>query len=77
MVSLLIDEDTKRRKTDLVQALFLPFEADTILQITLSYSRMIKWFGLEISEVSSQSKVLITLPFHLLTRLKGVKVLMV
>ena len=38
MVSLLIDEDTKRRKTDLVQALFLPFEADTILQIPLSYS---------------------------------------
>ena len=38
MVSSLIDEDTRRWKTDLVQALFLPFEADTILQIPLSCS---------------------------------------
>ncbi|KAK9989340.1 hypothetical protein SO802_029579 [Lithocarpus litseifolius] len=48
MVSSLIDEDTRRWKTDLGQALFLPFEADTILQIPLSYSLSddkIVWVG--------------------------------
>ena len=48
MVSSLIDEDTSRWKIDLVQALFLPFEANTILQIPLSYSLpddKIVWIG--------------------------------
>lgn len=37
MVSALIDTDTKRWKTDTVRALFLPFEAKTVLNIPLSY----------------------------------------
>ena len=38
MVSALIDKETRRWKTDLVKSLFLPFEANTILNIPLSYS---------------------------------------
>ena len=37
MVSSLIDEDTKWWKADIVYSLFLPFEANTILSIPLSY----------------------------------------
>ena len=33
IVSNLIDKDTRRWKADLVRALFLPFEASTILNI--------------------------------------------
>ena len=33
-----IDEETRRWKADLIRTLFLPFEADTILRIPLSYS---------------------------------------
>ena len=38
MVSALVDQDTKRWKVDLVERTFLPFKADTILSIPLSYS---------------------------------------
>ena len=37
MVSSLLDEDTKWWKTDLVRSIFLPFEADSILKIPISY----------------------------------------
>ncbi|XP_075654731.1 uncharacterized protein LOC142624885 [Castanea sativa] len=37
MVSLLIDEDTKWWKSDLVRSIFLPFEAESILKIPISY----------------------------------------
>ena len=38
MVSSFIDEDTKWWKVDVVRSLFLPFEANTILSIPLSYN---------------------------------------
>ena len=38
MVSALIDGETKRWKVDMVKSLFLPFEAETILNIPLSYN---------------------------------------
>ena len=38
MVSSLIDKDIKWWKLDLVKSLFLPFEANTILKIPISYS---------------------------------------
>jgi len=38
MVSALIDEETKRWKVDRVKSLFLPFEAEMILNIPLSYN---------------------------------------
>ena len=38
MVSSLIDDDSKCWKVDLVRELFLPFEAETILNIPLSFS---------------------------------------
>lgn len=38
MVSSLIDKDTKWWKPDLIKSLFLPFEADTIFRIPISYS---------------------------------------
>jgi len=38
MVSSLIDEDTKWWKSDLVRSIFLPFEADSILKIPISYN---------------------------------------
>ena len=38
MVSTLIDAENKRWKADLVRSLFLPFEANTILNIPLSYN---------------------------------------
>ncbi|XP_075655055.1 uncharacterized protein LOC142625252 [Castanea sativa] len=38
IVSSLIDEDTKWWKADIVYSLFLPFEANTILSIPLSYN---------------------------------------
>ena len=37
MVSSLLDEDTKWWKTDLVRSIFLPFEANSILKIPISY----------------------------------------
>ena len=38
MVSTLIDRDTKRWKANLVKSLFLPFEANTVLNIPLSHN---------------------------------------
>ncbi|XP_075669920.1 uncharacterized protein LOC142639655 [Castanea sativa] len=38
MVSSLIDEDTKWWKTNFVRSIFLPFEAESILKIPISYS---------------------------------------
>ena len=38
MVSSLIDEDTKWWKSDLVRSIFLPFKAESILKIPISYS---------------------------------------
>ena len=38
MVSSLIDNDTKWWKVDVVRSIFLPFEANTILKIPLSYN---------------------------------------
>ena len=38
MVSTLIDRDTKRWKANLVKSLFLPFEANTVLNISLSHN---------------------------------------
>ena len=48
MVSSLIDVDTKRWRAGLIRAIFLPFEAETILSILLSYSLpddSIVWIG--------------------------------
>ena len=48
MVSSLIDKDTRCWKVDRVQRYFLPFEAETILNIPLSYSLpedSIMWMG--------------------------------
>ena len=38
MVSSLIDEDKKWRKANAIKALFLPFKANSILKIPLSYN---------------------------------------
>ena len=38
MVSAFIDHDTRGWKVDLVKSIFLPFEADTILNIPISYN---------------------------------------
>ena len=38
MVSSLIDENTKWWKVNTIQALFLPFEANSLLKIPLSYN---------------------------------------
>ena len=38
MVSSLVDNDTKWWKVDVVRSIFLPFEANTILKIPLSYN---------------------------------------
>ena len=38
MVSSLIDRDTIRWKADIVRSIFIPFEANTILNIPLSYN---------------------------------------
>ena len=38
MVSTLIDAETRRWKADLVRLLFLPFKANTILNMPLSYN---------------------------------------
>lgn len=38
MVSALIDHETRRWKVELILAVFLPFEANTILNMPLSYN---------------------------------------
>ena len=38
MVLALIDHETRRWKAELIRAVFLPFEVDTILNMPLSYN---------------------------------------
>ena len=48
MVSALIHYDTRRWRADLVNSIFLPFEAKTILNIPISYNLLedkIIWAG--------------------------------
>ena len=65
MVSSLIDKETRRWRADLIRTLFLPFEADTILRIPLSYSLpddYIVWIGNRRSEFSVKSVYYVALP---------------
>lgn len=64
MVSSLIDEETRRWRADLIRTLFLPFEADTILRIPLSYSLPddnIVWIGNRWGEFSVKSAYYVAL----------------
>ena len=57
-VSALIDRDTRRRKSDVVRSLFLPFEVRTILNIPLSHNLLedqIIWVGNKKGEFSVKS----------------------
>ena len=65
MVSALIDQDTKCWKANLVKRTFLPFEADTILSIPLSYSLpndKLIWTGNKRGEFLVWSAYYIALP---------------
>ena len=65
MVSSLIDKETRRWRADLIRTLFLPFEADTILRIPLSYSLpddYIVWIGNRRSEFSVKIVYYVALP---------------
>ena len=65
MVFALIDQDTKRWKAELVKRTFLPFEADTILSIPLSYSlpdNKLIWMGNKRGEFSVRSAYYVALP---------------
>ena len=58
MVSSLINDDSKSWKVNLVRELFLPFEAETILRILLSFSLpddKIIWVGSRRGELSVKS----------------------
>ena len=58
MFSTLIDSESKRWKVDLVRSLFLPFEANTILNIPLSYNLpedKIIWIGNKRGEFTVKS----------------------
>ena len=64
MVSLLIDEETRHWKVDMVRRFFLPFEADTILNIPLSYNLpedSIIWIGNKRSVFSVKSAYYVAL----------------
>ena len=64
MVSALIDRETKRRKVDMVKSLFLPFEAEMILNIPLSYNLpedKIIWVGNKKGEFTVKSAYYIAL----------------
>ena len=64
MVSTLIDPESRRWKTDLVRSLFLPFEANTILNIPLSYNLpedKIIWIGNKRGEFTVKSAYYIAL----------------
>ena len=64
MVSALIDEDSKRWKVDTLKALFLPFEVETILNISLSYNLpedKLIWVGNKRGEFSVKSAYYIAL----------------
>ncbi|KAL0003811.1 hypothetical protein SO802_011372 [Lithocarpus litseifolius] len=65
MVSALIDHDTKHWKADLVKRIFLPFEADTILSIPLSYTLpddKLIWMGNRRGEFTVRSAYYVALP---------------
>lgn len=65
MVSSVIDEETWRWRADLIRTLFLPFEANTILCILLSYSLLddnIVWIGNRWSEFSVKSAYYVAHP---------------
>lgn len=65
MVSSLIDDDTKRWKVGLIRATFLPFEAETILSIPLSYilpDDSIVWIGNKRGVFSVKSAYYVVLP---------------
>ena len=57
MVSALIDPDTRRWKADLVRRTFLPFEANTILNLPISFSlpEDIIWIGNKRGEFTVKS----------------------
>ena len=64
MVFALIDHDTKRWKADLVKKTFLPFEADTILNIPLSCSLpndKLIWLGTKRGEFTVRSAYYVAL----------------
>ncbi|KAK9991572.1 hypothetical protein SO802_026557 [Lithocarpus litseifolius] len=64
MVSSLIDEDTRHWKVDVVRSLFLPFEAQTILSIPLSYNLpedTIGWIGNHRGVFSAKSAYFVAL----------------
>ena len=65
MVSSLIDEDTRHQKVDKVKRHFLPFEAETILNIPLIYNLpedSIIWMGNKRDIFSVKSAYYIALP---------------
>lgn len=65
MVSFLIDVDTKRWRAGLIRAIFLPFEAETILSIPLCYSLpdgSIVWIGNKRGVFSVKSAYYVALP---------------
>jgi len=65
IVSSHIDEETRRWKADLIRTLFLPFEADTILRIPLSYNLPddnIVWVGNRRGEFFVKIAYYVTLP---------------
>ena len=58
MVSTLIDRDTKRWKANLVKSLFLPFEANIVLNIPLNHNLpndKIIWVGNKKGEFTMKS----------------------
>ena len=64
MVYAFIDAETRRWKADLVRSLFLPFEANTILNMPLSYNLpedKIVWVGNRRGEFSAKSAYYIAL----------------
>ena len=64
MVSTLIDLESRRWKADLIRSLFLPFEANTILNIPLSYNLpkdKIIWIGNKRGEFTVKSAYYIAL----------------
>ena len=64
MVSTLIDSESRRWKVGLVRSIFLPFEANTIMNIPLSYNLLedkIIWIGNKRGEFTMKSAYYIAL----------------
>lgn len=64
MVSALIDYDTKRLKSEVIRTIFLPFEANTILNIPLSYNLpedKLIWMGNKKGEFTVKSAYYVAL----------------